>query len=230
MEQLLILHGAIGSATQMAPIANRFKTAFDVLLFNLYGHGGKPIDNRPFSIPLFANEVLSFLDENNIANISIFGYSMGGYIALYLAKHHPDRISRIVTLATKFDWNEQIAAKEIQMLNPEKIAIKLPAFANTLAERFAPADWKQALQKTADMMVELGVDNTLKTNDYADIATPVLVLLGDRDKMVSLDETLSVYKSLPNAQLGILPNTHHPIEQVDADLLFAMSATLLLKK
>jgi hypothetical protein len=40
-------------------------------------------------------------------------------------------------------------------------------------------------------------------------------MLGDRDKMVSLDETTEVYVNLPSAQLAILPNTAHPIEMVN---------------
>lgn len=45
------------------------------------------------------------------------------------------------------------------------------------------------------------------------------VLLGDRDKMVTLDETLAVYKQLPNAQCGVLPGTPHAFEQVNIPLL-----------
>ena len=65
------------------------------------------------------------------------------------------------------------------------------------------------------MILGMGRDNPLKTDDYADIAKPVLLMLGDRDKMVSFDETLAVYKMLPNAQLAVLPNIAHPIESVD---------------
>src|SRR6185312_9159050 len=109
---------------------------------------------------------------------------------------------------------ESIASREIQMLNPEKIAQKLPAFAEALQQRHAPNDWKVLLEKTAAMMLALGADNTLKTADYAGIATPALILLGDRDKMVSLEETVAVYKALPNARMSMLPATQHPIEQI----------------
>jgi len=44
-------------------------------------------------------------------------------------------------------------------------------------------------------------------------------MLGDRDKMVSQEETARIQKSIPNAQLAILPGTPHPIEQVDISLL-----------
>ena len=65
------------------------------------------------------------------------------------------------------------------------------------------------------MLVEMGKDNPLKAVDYPAIQHPVLLMLGDRDKMVPLDETVEVYKSLPKAQLAILPNTAHPIEMVN---------------
>ena len=174
---------------------------------------------EPFSIPLFAGDVLRYMKENQLEKTAIFGYSMGGYVGMYLAQNHPGKVSKLVTLATKYHWDGETAAREVKMLDPEKMEQKIPAFAATLRERHTPDAWKTVLQKTAEMMTALGADNTLKPEHYAAINTPVLLLLGDRDKMVSLDETCAVYQSLPVASLGILPGTPHPVEQVDAELL-----------
>jgi pimeloyl-ACP methyl ester carboxylesterase len=144
---------------------------------------------------------------------------MGGYVAMYLAKHHPQKIKKIITLATKFTWDKTIAEKEIKMLNAEKIEEKLPDFANSLKKRHVPNNWKTVLEKTAAMLIEMGNDNPLKPEDYENIQHPVLLMLGDRDKMVTLDETLEVYKNLPNAQLAVLPNTPHPIEMINTGRL-----------
>ena len=57
----------------------------------------------------------------------------------------------------------------------------------------------------------------MKQNDYAGINTPTLLLLGDRDNMVSQDATVAVFRSLPNARMGMLPGTPHLIERVDFD-------------
>lgn len=173
----------------------------------------------PFSIKLFADDVLRKMDENGISAASFFGYSMGGYVAMYLAKHYPGRVHKVITLATKFHWDEGTAQREVKMLDAEKIAQKLPDFAAALEKRHIPNNWRQVLNNTKEMLISLGADNTLKEADYTTITQPVLVLLGDRDKMVGLDETLAVYKVLPNAQFGILPATLHPIEQVDKELL-----------
>lgn len=222
LKPLILLHGAIGAASQLNMLKDALSTDYEVHILNFSGHGDEMMPDEPFSIPLFANNVLRYMERKGIAKASIFGYSMGGYVGLYLARHYPQKVEKVVTMASKFNWDEATAAKEIQMLQPEKIEQKIPAFAQTLKERHHPNDWKNVLAKTAAMMTALGAANTLKADDYTAIHLPVLVMLGDRDRMVGLDETLAVYKSLPDAQMAILPDTQHPIEQVDVQMLAFM--------
>ncbi len=125
---------------------------------------------------------------------------------------------------------QNIAANEIKMLNAEMIAEKLPAFAAALEKRHAPNNWKTILESTAAMLVKMGKDNPLKIDDYKNIRQQILMMLGDRDKMVTLDETLEVYRVLPAAQLAVLPNTAHPIEVVDkARLAYEITTFLMLR-
>jgi pimeloyl-ACP methyl ester carboxylesterase len=218
MNHLLLLHGAIGSSAQLEQLKERLAGHYTVHLFNFPGHGGTALPEQ-FSISLFASAVKNYLQEQQLRSVPIVGYSMGGYVALYLAKQHPELVDKIVTLATKFEWDEAIAAREVKMLQPEVIEQKLQAFAKMLEERHAPQDWKAVLEKTKDLLLELGRQNAVSLADYTTLETPVQLLIGDRDKMVGLEETLAVYRQLPNAQLGILPATPHPIEQVDTELL-----------
>jgi pimeloyl-ACP methyl ester carboxylesterase len=219
MQHLLLLHGAIGAKSQFGSLAKALSNEFNIHLINFSGHGGKPITEANFSIALFAGEVLDYMEENRIERADIFGYSMGGYVAMYIARYHPARANHIITLATKFHWDQAIAAKEVKMLNAETIQQKVPAFAQQLSERHFPTDWKRLLEKTAELLTTLGDDNTLKHEDYLTVTAPCLLLLGDRDKMVTLDETVTVYKQLPDAQLGILPGTSHQLELVNLQLL-----------
>ena len=219
MEPILLLHGAIGAMDQLAELDKKLSSACTVHRLNFSGHGGFGYDEKKFSIHLFAHDVLNYLDKKKITSVSVFGYSMGGYVALYLAKHHPERIHKIITLATKFKWDEVIAAKEINMLQPGKIEEKLPAFAISLQKRHAPDDWKKVLEKTAVMLFEMGKDNPLQRDDYLNIQHSTLLMLGDKDKMVTLEETQEVCQTLPNGQLSILQNTPHPIELVNTTAL-----------
>ncbi|MBN8697209.1 MAG: alpha/beta fold hydrolase [Bacteroidetes bacterium] len=220
MEQLLLLHGAIGAKDQLEPLKLQLNSQFIVHNINFSGHGSEALPQQ-FSIEQFAKDVITYLDKHAIQRVNIFGYSMGGYVALYLAKHYPERVKKAMTLATKFLWTAEIAQKEVKMLNPEVIAEKLPAFAKTLESRHQPNDWKVVLQKTAAMMLKLGEQNTLSLTDYSSIDQPVMISIGDKDSMVTLEETIAVYRQLKNAQFMVLPNTQHPIEKVDINRLSA---------
>lgn len=219
MKHLLLLHGAIGARDQLQPLADLLKNDFIVHVFNFSGHGGKPFAEERFSIQAFATELEEYLLTQKIQQASVFGYSMGGYVALYLAKQQPQFFSEILTLATKFYWDETVAAKEAAMLNTEIILEKVPVFAEQLKQRHAPNDWKLVLDKTKEMLLQMGKENPLQLSDYATINQPVLLLLGDNDKMVTREETEGVQKVLPNSRFQLLEQTAHPVEKANAVVL-----------
>ncbi len=219
MGNILLLHGALGAKSQFKDLTKSLEKNFNVYSLNFSGHGGEPIPNDPFSIQMFAGDILRWLEENNIDKINIFGYSMGGYAAIYLAKHYPERVGKIFTLATKFEWTEEIAAREIKMLDAAKIKEKVPKFAEELKARHNPEDWERVLAKTAEMMMNLGKKNELTLEDYSAIEHEIQIGIGERDKMVTLEESIAVYRKLKNGRLLVLPDTPHPLEQVDTDRL-----------
>lgn len=216
---ILLLHGAIGSSEQLKPLASILQEeGFDPKLFDFIGHGGREIPDS-FSIDLFAMELLNWMDDNGFSHVNIFGYSMGGYVALYLARHYPERVGKIMTLASKLAWDVPTAEKEMKMLNPEKIAEKIPKFAQALGQRHAPQDWKLVLNRTAEMMKDMGENSPLREDDFRSIKHEVRMMVGDRDTMVSIEETVMVYRLLNNGSLSVLPVTPHPIEQISTTIL-----------
>lgn len=211
---LLLLHGALGSAEQLEPLQTHLAQHFIVHALKFSGHGGKPFAGD-FSIALFADEVLTFLNQNEIEQANVFGYSMGGYVALHLAKQHPERVGKIFTLGTKFDWNPGTAEREVRMLNPTKIQEKVPAFADALAKRHQPNDWKVVITKTATMLQNLGNGAALNAEDFAKIQQPVTIGIGSQDNMVSLEESEATANLLPKGRLLLLSEFKHPIEQAN---------------
>ena len=227
MKKLLLLHGALGAASLMEPLAERLCGNFEVQTLNFSGHGGKQFA-ADFGIEQFTSEVLDFLNENDLEQADIFGYSMGGYVALNLARLHPERVGKIVTLATKFDWTPAGAERESKMLDPDKIEAKVPAFAKQLQERHAPNDWKILLQKTAEMMLALGQSPLLSVEVLANIQNPSLVCIGDADQMVGLAETTQSAEALPNGQLRVLEQTPHPLEKIEVSVLTTLLCSFLI--
>jgi pimeloyl-ACP methyl ester carboxylesterase len=213
-QPLLLLHGALASSAQLEGLKQKLAADFDVHTLNLPGHGGSNIPDVDFNFALFADSILSYLDSNQLKQVSIFGYSMGGYAALYLAARYPDRVNKIMTLGTKFDWTPESSAKEVKMLDPEKIELKVPAFAAQLHKVHHPQNWKTVLKKTAQMMLNLGQQPELTEDDLKGIQQKVLVSIGDKDTMAGLTGTVQAYQQLPNASLWVIPDTGHPFEKV----------------
>jgi len=227
MQPLLLLHGAIGSMDQLLPLKDELSKAFDVYCFNFPGHGGDdPVET--FSMADFAKATTDFIEKYQLKNPLVFGYSMGGYVAVYLESIYPGTFQRIITLGTKYKWSEEIATKEIKMLRPDVIEQKVPAFAQQLADRHGASEWKNVLHKTAAMLVELGRRPLLSNSELHKIDCPTLILLGEKDNMVSLEESQNAAASLLRSRCEILPNTPHPIEQVDLKLLAEKIRTFVL--
>ncbi len=217
MNPVLLLHGALGSKSQLDTLKHLLENkGRSVYSLNFSGHSGAPFRNS-FGIESFTEDVVNFMDAEDITQADIFGYSMGGYVALWLAHKKPARVGKITVLGTKFDWSVESAAREVKKVNPEKILEKVPAFARVLEHRHHPNDWRVLLGKTGDMMSMLGSNPLLSPQILSSIQHPVNVLLGDHDDMADRDYSIEVADLLPHGKFVLLQETHHPIERVNLD-------------
>lgn len=218
---LLLLHAALGSEAQLKPLAPLLSANFEVHTLDFEGHGARS-STADFSIDRFTDNTLAYLQENNIEQVDIFGYSMGGYVALNLAQKHPNRVGAIFTFGTKFNWSMEAAERETKMLNPKVIAQKVPRFAEKLRLAHHGNDWKEVLTKTAEMMLGLAAGKKLSDQDYNQIQHRVLIGIGSLDKMVSVEESEHVADQLGNAQSSTIDGFHHAIEKNELETLTNM--------
>lgn len=218
MKSLIIIHGALGSNAQFDDLAKLLASSWDVHNLNIPGHGGKECSIE-FSIPEFCNFLVNYIIEKELKQPMIFGFSLGGYLALYAESKHNGLFSKIVTLGTKFDWNPELASKEIKMLNPEKIAQKVPAFANRLKELHTPCDWREVVSKTGRMMQKLADYDALTTVNLSTVTCDVVVCRGSLDIMVTELETNWATQHLKNSQHIEIEGVQHPIDAVDVKII-----------
>lgn len=211
---LVLLHGAVGAKSQFIELVPLLELHFDVITLDFEGHGTADLADRPFRIEHFAENVLDSVEQEKFG---VFGYSMGGYVALYLALYHPERVGRVFTLATKLDWTPATAEKEVKLLDADKILQKIPLYAQTLQKTHQ--DWRLVLEKTRELLIGLGQRNLLTPDVLAQITQPVRIALGDRDSMVSLEESIAAYRALQLGELQILPATPHPFDKISPSLL-----------
>ena len=93
---------------------------------DLRGHGSSIIEESNYSIADMASDVIELLDHLQLGQVGIAGHSLGGYIALEIARIFPERISGLVLIAShiyadslekkqsRFNTADQIKTRGVQ--------------------------------------------------------------------------------------------------------------------
>jgi len=217
MKHILFLHGALGAQSQFDSLKAKLETTYHCHSIDFFGHGQSSFGEQ-FGIGAFASQVIDYVHQYELEGCHVFGYSMGGYVALFAEHAEPGLLGSIMTLGTKFNWNPESSKKEASFLEHEKIKEKLPTYAESLLKLHGDK-WERLCEKTAEMMRYLG-DMPLLTNlTLSEIKLPVRLAIGDMDKMVTLEETVLAFRQLKQGSFLVMPTTPHAIEHVNMDRL-----------
>lgn len=215
---LILLHGALGCANDFDPLKGLLNVQFNIYSFDFEGHGANDSE-KDFSIKLFAENLEDFIISNSLSPCHIFGYSMGGYVALSLASNRPELIDNIITLGTKFDWTPETAILETKKLYPDKIEEKVPAFASILAKTHGNERWKSVVSRTADMMLGLGHGGAIKAVQFEAIQSTTLITVGSNDQMVSIQESEHITQLIPECDFQVMEGFGHTLREVNFESL-----------
>lgn len=220
MQPLIFLHGALGSSDYFDNIIQQLSKEYEVYSFKFGGHGYRKVKER-ISIQAYVAELVYYCKQNNLKDANFFGYSMGGYVALTLAVQHPELVGKIMTLATKYMWTPEIAQKEVHFLDPELIKQKVPKYAEALAKLHGET-WEYLVKDIAQLLLDLGDNPLLNSENLAQLEQAVQVMVGDKDNMVGIAETIALAKAIKNSSFAVLPNTIHPFEKVNQALVLQL--------
>ena len=212
---IVLLHGAIGTKQQMQGLSAEIKNTHQVYSYDFPGHGEHPSSENEFSIELFEQWISKEITAME-GDVAILGYSLGGYVGLRLALMHADKVKVVMTFGTIFDWHPEQAKKQISKINPTKIQEKVPSFAEQLHQTHGEK-WPNVLINTHGLLEKLGNAPLLNEHNLPNIKAKCLISVGDRDALVSIEESIKTYKLIPGAQLAVYPETGHPIEKAPLD-------------
>lgn len=208
---LILLHGANGSAATLQPLSSLLTDDLDLLIPDWPGHGGRALQPQ-LDVPMIAIDVLRQMDARGSEQAVVFGYSLGGVVALYLARHFPDRILGVATLATKIVFDPGAVRHLLYLSELDRLA-RIPGRVAALAERHQPNDWQAVMEMNRRMFVALGSTAPLTGYDLPAIGKPALVMSGTEDQLVGAQETREMARLLA-ATLLLFPGPAHPLEQV----------------
>lgn len=215
MLPLLCLHGALATHTQFDPLFPHLADGFTLHTLDFDGHGAIPFPSRSLRPEHLVENVIAYMDANNLARVNLFGYSLGGYVACMVAQAYPERVERVATLGTRYLWDAPTLERELRMADPATMQAKVPRFVEALAQQHSASGWETVVAQTQNLLGANHETNGLTGEYLATITQPVRVMVGDRDTTAGVAESLAAYQALPNGQFEVLPATPHPFQKVN---------------
>ena len=88
---MLFLHGFMGSAQDWQKMMQHFADRYFCIALDAPGHGKTDFqaNEQYFSVPGFAEQIISLLHSQKLRSVILMGYSMGGRVAFYLSQYFP---------------------------------------------------------------------------------------------------------------------------------------------
>jgi pimeloyl-ACP methyl ester carboxylesterase len=217
---LLLLHGGLFNIDlQFGELLPSLSAGRQVIAADFQGHGRTNDIDRPLGTADLASDVVGLLEHLGVPQVDVFGFSVGGAVALHLAIRNPELIRKAVLSSVSFspDGNRPENAGAMGEMKVEMIA-GTPMEAEYLAK--SPHPDLEHLQGLLDKIG--GFDGQVEVwseDDIRGIAAPTLLTFGDCD-MFKLEHAVKFlqlrggdvngdFVGVPASQLAIFPGTTH---------------------
>ena len=218
---LLLIHGLGSSGRDWEMQIDAFSEYFQVVVYDVRGHGKSEKPPGPYSVPLFAEDCAELLKVLGFDRVHVVGISMGGMIALQLAADYPEMVQDLVIINSGPDLVVR-SIKDLILLWQRLIIVKLLGMrkmGEVLSKRLFPKPDQEDLR---EIFVERWAENdpraynlTLKglvgwsvVEKLSSINCPTLVVAADLD-YTPLDVKTAMVEQIPNAQLAVMKDAHH---------------------
>lgn len=222
---LLILHGFLGMSDNWKTLGNQYaENGFQVHLVDQRNHG-KSFHSEDFDYELLSEDVIRYMEHQNMGSACAMGHSMGGKTAMQLATSHPESVAKLIVadIAPKFyPPHHQYIVDALGKLDFGKISSRKEAD-EVLSQYLSDFGIRQFLLKNLywveqgklgfrfnfevlkNRMEEIG-DNIGATAVYNG---PTLFLRGDRSEYIMPNDFPEIKKHFPNASLETVDNAGH---------------------
>lgn len=228
---LIVIHGAYMTIDAIGALIPNLAASRQVIAVELQGHGRTgDIADRPLSYEALVDDLKVLMAYLNIETADIFGFSLGGGVALEVALRHPERVNKLIIVSAPYNsqgwYPEMIAAADY--ITPELFA-GTPMAAEY--RRLAPHPENFGMLVTKLVALTKSVQD-VSPDAIRAIQAPTLIIVGDADN-VRPEHALDLYKlrgggvpgdivGAPVSQLAIIPGATHTsvLDRVDVLTMF----------
>jgi len=222
---LVFIHGYPLNRRLWEPQVEGLAGVARILAPDLRGHGDSQAVPGPYSMDLFADDLAAFLDALGITGrVVLCGLSMGGYVAFAFYRKYADRLSGLILTATRAapdspeartgrDQAAALAREKGVAAIVESMAPKLLS-PKTVEHRPELVAQARAIMEHTSLEGVLGDLAGLKerpdsTPTLAEIKVPTLILPGEDDQIIPIQEAWAMQAGITGSRLVVIPNAGH---------------------
>jgi pimeloyl-ACP methyl ester carboxylesterase len=214
---LILIHGGLASSAQWETVVPELATGFRVITPDSRGHGRSTNPEGKLSYARIADDIAALIDTLGLRRPVVGGWSDGGQVALELGARHPTAAGALILGAAYPDFDAGglreahgalLGADETGVPDEAHLDAELGEVADEVKGLHPGGDeqWRRLVRHTAAMWLEY---EGLGPDQVEAIRTPALVLAGDRDELIPLQLSVSLYRALPDAELAVCPSLRH---------------------
>ncbi|SHG10073.1 Pimeloyl-ACP methyl ester carboxylesterase [Kaistia soli DSM 19436] len=194
-DPVILLHGGLGSSVdwrnQIPALVGKHK----VIVADSRGQGRSTRAGQPISYDLMMGDVLALMDHLKIKKAAFAGWSDGGIIALDIAIHHPDRISKLFTYGANFSPEGLIPDPSATAMSTLRIEMASLVDEHAETVRDVTEMWNEEPDFTPEQLGSIHI--------------PTMIADGAHEEAIKPEHTRELAEMIPGAELAILPNVGH---------------------
>lgn len=200
---LVLIHGLGSATTAWRLIIPGLANEYDVIAFDLPGHGQTPYRHGVRMDPRSLGElVIQNLDAFGVETFDLVGSSLGGWVALEIAAAHPDRVNSVTALAPAGLWHRPYTeVSKWTVINRTMAVLTLPFHKVLIGRKWAKRfgfqitsprweelpdeiclDAGQAMGRSHGYLPALEATLNRRFDSPIDPKVPVTVVFGDTDR------------------------------------------------
>jgi 3-oxoadipate enol-lactonase len=214
----LIMNAATSWAFQTSTLSEHYR----LLQYDCRGQGQSDHPGTPYSMPLHANDLAALLAELDILSAHIAGISYGGEVAQAFALEYPQLTRSLILIDTVSQVGPELRLVIESWVDALKSQDSLAFFHATVPWNFSPdfiANNKSLLDDAKERYQQLdfpAINNLCQaffevdfTDRLPEIEVPTCIVVGECDRLKGLPYAQILKKSIPHAELHILPGAGH---------------------
>jgi pimeloyl-ACP methyl ester carboxylesterase len=221
---IVLLHGVGMNKSVWAPEVNLLCDSFDVLIYDMWGHGESDLPNRELTLSDYTQQLIDLLVDLEIDSAIVAGHSMGALIALDFAINNPDICLGVCALNAVFNRSaEQSAAvkKRAADLAAGGVSVNL---SETLERWFGQPgthDFPEAEALARDLLLDVNpkgyeaaysvfaASDKAHLNSLQNLSVPALFFTAEGDPNSTPEMSLAMAALAPNGSSKVLADHRH---------------------